>query len=67
MAKVTFTENDPFIITIRDEVETADLFGDDFIDEYGIEVPDELIERFKNNYKEFKAIQQELDKYRKSN
>jgi hypothetical protein len=65
MAKITLTTNDPVITEIRNSQETIDLFGDDFLDDYGIEAPDELIERFQKNYKEFKEIQAEINKLKK--
>lgn len=60
MPKVTFTTSDPFITIIRDEKESIDFFGADYLNDFGVEVPQDLIERFKKNYEEFKLIQQEL-------
>jgi hypothetical protein len=50
MAKTIINEIDPFIYKIRTREESIDLFGEDYIDEFGFEVPDELIEEFKKTY-----------------
>jgi len=67
MAKVYFTTNDPVIDMIYDEKETTYFFGSDFLDEYGVEFPDDLLKRYQNNFKEFQNIQKEIEKWMKEN
>lgn len=62
MARVTYHENDPFVTYIYSNEETNEIFGEDFLVEYGIEIPDELFERYKICWNEFWKIQNELDK-----
>lgn len=50
MAKTIICEVDPFIHKIRTREESIYLFGEDYVDEFGFEVPDELIEEFKKTY-----------------
>jgi hypothetical protein len=69
MLKTTLSENDPFIITIRNEEETKDLFGEAFFEEDDLNetvlISEELYERYSKNIKEFWAIQEELRKLKK--
>jgi hypothetical protein len=44
-------------------VKLSNFFGEDFLDDYGIALPLELIERYQENMKQFNAIQKELEKY----
>ncbi len=57
----------PLVYMIYDREEIIDLFGedclDDYIDDYGKNVPKELIERYKINKEEFQKIQEELEPY----
>jgi len=62
MAKVTLHSNDIIILEIDDEDATVYLFGNDFLEDYGIEIPDELLERYNKNRDEFLEIQKELEK-----
>ena len=61
MARVTLHTGDPFITEILTELETFEMFGNEYIDDYGIEVPDNLVERYKKNWKEFLEIQTEIN------
>ena len=67
MARVYFTTNDPIIDMIYDEKETEDYFGSDFLDEYGVEFPDDLLKKYQENFKEFQNIQKEIEKWMKEN
>jgi hypothetical protein len=57
------TQHDPFILMLRSKSKIVELFGEDFLDDYGIALPLELIERYQENMKQFNAIQKELEKY----
>jgi len=61
MARVTFHSNDPIIENIYDEEKTIEYFGEDFLEDYGIDIPDDLLERYTLNWLEFLKIQEEID------
>ena len=50
---------------IYDKNESNEMFGPEMIEEFGENLPIDLIERFKTNFEEFKAIQYELRKFGK--
>lgn len=60
MARVYITTNDPIVSIVMSEQECNDLFGDDYILDYGIDIPDSLLARYKENYIEFWKIQDEI-------
>ena len=62
MVKVEISNGDPFIWTIYDEKESAELFGDDYIEEFGTEIPEELLQEYKKVSAEFWKIQSQIDK-----
>lgn len=55
-----------FRLRLYDETQTVDMFGQDYLDEYGHAVPQELIERFKKNEAERQEIAAELKKIKES-
>lgn len=65
MRKVTISTNDPIVYTVKDEQETIEYFGEDFLQDYGVEIPDELLQAYNKAYQEFWKVQLELDKYKK--
>lgn len=54
--------HDGMRLALYDASETVEMFGEDFLQEYGHAVPQELVERFKKNEAERKAIADELRK-----
>jgi hypothetical protein len=54
------SSSDPIVIVVYDETETVELFGKDMLLEDGVCIPESLLERYKQNRLEFKAIQAEL-------
>jgi hypothetical protein len=58
------TTSDPFIVQVYTATETVDMFGEDMLEDYGSTLPEELLERYQKNIKEFKSIQEELNKYK---
>ena len=52
--------HDPFVLSVMNATETTEMFGHDHLEEDGVCIPDELMERYLKNYKEFWAIQEEL-------
>lgn len=63
MTKVILTTSDPVTILLFPPEESLDMYGPDFVEEDGVDVPDELIKRFTENREEFYKIQEELRKY----
>lgn len=59
-------ETDTFRLRVYDESETVQMFGEDYLEDYGHIVPTELIERYKKNEQERKAIADELRKIKES-
>lgn len=55
--------HDQFRLILRDNAEAGGLYGPDYIEDIGLEIPEELVERYKQNDKEFRSIQDELKKY----
>lgn len=66
MTKVYITTSDPITHYIYNEQESNDMFGADMLEDYGINIPDELLARYKANYSEFWKIQDELGAYKKT-
>lgn len=56
------SNSDTFSIKLYDSSESRDMFGEDYLEEWGCNVPTELIERYKKNETERRQIQEELDK-----
>lgn len=53
-------ETDTFAVRLYDDTETVDIFGQDYLEDYGHTVPPELIERYRKAFKEMQAVQDEL-------
>lgn len=49
---------------LMDKNECIEMFGEDYLEEYGSEVPQELIEKYKKHMEEFRIIQNELRKFK---
>jgi hypothetical protein len=58
-------EYDPFILKAYTAAETEEMFGDGTLEEDGVHVPPELLERYRKAWDEFTAVQHELRKIRK--
>lgn len=61
MEKVYITTSDPVTHRIYDKEEVLELFGDGFMEEYGKEIPEDLLRRYKAAYYEFWRIQEEIE------
>lgn len=62
MARVTLHTSDPVILDVYDEQKTTEYFGEEEIQECGIEIPDELLIQYQKNIEEFWKIQAKLMK-----
>lgn len=58
--KVTICTNDPVIYEILDKEESSELFGEDYIEEYGVEIPEDMLSQYKKTHREFGAIQDKI-------
>lgn len=67
MVKVVITTVDPVHIKLYDKEECIDLFGLDYLEEYGISIPEELLNRYKEVSTQFWEIQKELRELEKIN
>jgi hypothetical protein len=65
MSKVYITSEDPVTYRVYDEKEANELFGEGFMNEYGTEIPDNLLKRYKAVHYEFWEIQNEIAAWRK--
>lgn len=60
MPKVTLSRDDIFHIYMKDGKETIEWFGEDYLEDFGVEVPQDLIDRYKAAYEQFQKVQDEL-------
>ena len=63
MSKIILTSSDPVIHKIYSPEESIDIFGEEGLYDYGVEIPDDLLDRYLKNQEEFWKIQKEIDKY----
>jgi hypothetical protein len=62
MAKVNISTHDPLVYTVMDEQTATNFFTKDYLDEYGIEISNELLTEYKKAYDEFWRVQNLIDK-----
>ena len=67
MIRVLLQMHDRFCFELMDKAESDDMFGEDYLEDYGVEVPNSLLERYKRNIEEYNSIQSELNKLYKKN
>ena len=63
MAKTTLKNRDAHLYHIQDEAESISHFGEAYVNQFGIELPDDLIKRYKANLEESKLIQAEISRH----
>ncbi len=61
--RVYESSSDPILIKLYSEAEAVDLFGKDSFDEYAIQVPDDLAQRYFDAHKAFFKSQDELNEF----
>jgi len=62
MKKVIISKEDRFQYYVRDEAETIYLFGEDYLEEYGVEIPEELFNQYQETMFRFRHLQDQLQK-----
>jgi hypothetical protein len=55
------TTTDPIVFKVYTKEETELYFGEEFLEEYGVEIDPVLIRRYKKNLVDFYAIQAEIE------
>ena len=64
--KVVLYTHDPMLTLARSEDETVELFGQDYFDEYAVEVSDELAKELISTYEKLCALSHQVSKLRES-
>lgn len=59
----TLSKDDRFFIFLKDSEETIEYFGKDYLEDYGQQIPDELLNEYKETYKNWQNLQKKLKKY----
>ena len=62
--KVLIYTHDPILTLARSEQESIDLFGQDYFDEYAIELPDELAQELISTYEKLCVLSEQASKLR---
>lgn len=60
LARVSISLDDIFSYRIRDAEETIDMFGEDFLVDYGHDISEELLLKYKKIMKDYKELQDQL-------
>jgi len=60
--KVCLLRDDLFCLRAKNSSEIIQDFGEDYLEEFGINIPKDLFERYQKNLIEYKKIQEELYK-----
>ena len=58
--RITLSHDDLFCYRLRDELETVELFGEDYLTDYGVDVPDELLAEYNAIMEQYEALQDKL-------
>jgi len=58
--KVTLSKDDLFCYRVKDATETIDMFGEDYLDEYGIVISKKLLRKYKKIIEQYEQLQDEL-------
>jgi hypothetical protein len=58
--KVVINEEDRFKLYLKDQEEVIEMFGEDYLEEYGIELDDTFIAQYKEVYSKYKDLQHDL-------
>lgn len=64
---VTISRDDLFSYRLLSPTDTIEMFGEDYLEDYGIEIPSELLAEYKELMKKYDAMQQKLKFYKNLN
>lgn len=62
MIRVLLQIHDRFCFELIDKAKSDDMFGEDYLEDYGVEISHELLERYKANMEVYEKLQVELHK-----
>lgn len=62
MNNCALSEDDIFTIYVYSKNEVIEMFGEDYLEEYGYNIPDELLKEYSEASKLFRSVQQKLRK-----
>lgn len=65
--RVYLYTHDPMLTLARNEQETIELFGDDYFDEYAVEIPDVLAQELISTYKKLCSLSEQASKIKEEN
>jgi hypothetical protein len=66
--RVSIHRDDLFCYRLKDRQEVSELFGEDYLEDYGVDVPSELLTEYKSIMSQYEALQDKLRLvYNKSN
>lgn len=65
MKKVSISQDDIFTYRLKDTDEVVEMFGEDYLTDYGINVPSELVSEYKLLMKQYEELQDKLLAYYK--
>lgn len=58
--RVTISNDDLFCYRLLDSVETIDMFGEDYLLDYGVDIPPELLKEYKEVMVLYNQLQDKL-------
>lgn len=64
--KLTVSRDDVFYYHVRTEEETKDLFGQDYFDDYNVDIPEDIAKEFLAATEQWQKAQDKLSLYLKS-
>ena len=59
--RVIVSSGDPVLTVIYPKEKAIEYFGEEYLEDCGIELPDELVDRYVKNYQEMLDIHDEID------
>lgn len=61
--RCTTHTHDPMLTLVYLPEKTIEYFGEDYLEDYGIEIPDDLVNEVIKSYEDMLVIQNKLEKY----
>ena len=60
MPKVNICQDDAFCYRLYDDAETIEMFGQDYLDEYGVEISEDILNEYKQTMSKYEELQDKL-------